>query len=143
MEFRHRTRIALRFADMDAFGHVNNAHYLTYIEEARVRYFDMVVNWEYDWNKQGIILAKAEVNYIRPIHFKDLITIETRCVRIGTKSMQLDYRIMKTSASADVLMAEASTILVAYDYESRQSIPVPEAWQKALTDFENGKGAVA
>jgi len=60
--FKHKTPIEIRFADVDAFGHVNNARFLTYIEMARVKYFDEVVEWGYDWSKEGIILARAEVD---------------------------------------------------------------------------------
>ena len=58
--FKHKTSIEIRFVDVDAFGHVNNANYLTYLEIARVRYFDDIADWQYNWSKKGIILAKAE-----------------------------------------------------------------------------------
>ena len=56
--FRHQTNIQLRFKDIDALGHVNNANHFTYFEVARVRYFDEVVKEAVEWSRQGIILAK-------------------------------------------------------------------------------------
>src|ERR1051326_5853842 len=86
ISFRHKTKMEIRFVDVDAFGHVNNANYLTYFEQARVSYFDEVAGWDYDWSRQGIILARAEVNYVLPANFRDEVYVYTRCSRIGTKS---------------------------------------------------------
>ncbi|MBK9524941.1 MAG: acyl-CoA thioesterase [Bacteroidetes bacterium] len=64
--FKHKSPLHIRFSDVDAFGHVNNACYLTYIEEARVSYFEEVVDWSHDWSTKGIIIAKAEIDFILP-----------------------------------------------------------------------------
>ena len=136
MSFRHSTPVEVRFVDIDAFGHVNNANYLSYIEQARVKYFDDIVNWPYDWNNEGIILAKAELDYIQPIRFKDEITVYTRCSRLGTKSLDLEYRIVKISDGKEILMADANTVLVAFDYHKKNPIEVPQEWRRALLAYE-------
>ena len=136
MSFRHSTRVEVRFVDIDAFGHVNNANYLSYIEQARVNYFDGIVNWPYDWSKEGIILAKAELDYIQPIKFKDEITIYTRCSRLGNKSLDLEYRIIKIQDGKEILMADANTVLVAFDYINKKPIEVPADWRRALLSYE-------
>jgi acyl-CoA thioester hydrolase len=136
MSFRHSTRVEVRFVDIDAFGHVNNANYLSYIEQARVNYFDEIVNWPYDWSKEGIILAKAELDYIQPIKFKDEITIYTRCSRLGNKSLDLEYRIIKMQDGKEILMADANTVLVAFDYINKKPIEVPAEWRRALLAYE-------
>src|SRR6188768_2836860 len=96
--FRHKTKIELRFADIDAFGHVNNAVFLTYFEQARVHYFDHVLGWDYDWSKEGVIVARSEIDYILPVHFRDTITMYTGCSRIGNKSFDISYQAMRTDA---------------------------------------------
>ena len=63
------SKVNIRFSDLDLFGHVNNAVYLTYYEEARVSYFDEVVGYDYDWSKEGVILARIEVDFLIPILF--------------------------------------------------------------------------
>ena len=135
-KFKHSTSVEIRFVDVDAFGHVNNAHYLTYIEQARVKYFDDIVNWNYDWSKRGIILARAEINYSVPALFRDEIMILTRCSRIGTKSFDLEYRMIKTVDGKEVLLADAKTVMVAFDYTLNHSIPVPGEWRDAINKFE-------
>lgn len=140
--FKHKTPIEIRFVDIDAFGHVNNANYLTYLEQARVSYFDDVVDWTYDWTKEGIILAKAEIDYILPIHFKDEIYVQTRCSRIGTKSFDLEYQIIKIHQGKELLLADGCTVLVAFDYITRKSIEVPTEWRNALIKFEGNDALV-
>ncbi len=135
-KFKHRTVLEVRFIDVDAFGHVNNAHYLTYFEQARVKYFDDIIGWKYDWNKQGIILARAEINYTEPVLFKDDLCIRTHCSRIGTKSFDLDYLLIKMNKEEEIILAEGKTVMVAYDYDTGHSIPIPEKWIIAIKKFE-------
>jgi acyl-CoA thioester hydrolase len=134
--FKHKTPIEVRFADVDAFGHVNNAKYLTYFEQARVRYFNDIVDWTYDWSKEGIILAKADIDFIRPIHFRDEIIVFTRCARLGNKSFDLQYQIMSYKDGEEILMSDCTTVMVAFDYVSKKSIVVPEEWKQALKKYE-------
>jgi acyl-CoA thioester hydrolase len=134
--FKHSMRPEIRFVDVDVFGHVNNAHYLTYFEQARVKYFDDIVGWKYDWSKQGIILARAEINFVMPVLFRDEAVIMTRCSRIGNKSFDLDYRMIKKVNGIEVLLADGKTVMVAFDYDTKQSIPIPEQWKKLLDEYE-------
>jgi len=137
-KFKHSMRPEIRFVDVDVFGHVNNAHYLTYFEQARVKYFDDIVGWKYDWSKQGIILARVEINYVLPVLFRDEAVIMTRCSRIGNKSFDLEYRMIKSENGKEVLLADGMTVMVAFDYITNQSIPIPEEWKKLLLEYENG-----
>ena len=126
----------IRFIDVDAFGHANNAHYLTYFEQARVKYFDDIMGWKYDWSRQGIILARAEINYKEPVLFRDDLFIMTHCSRIGKKSFDLDYLVIKKSNEQEIVLAEGKTVMVAYDYDAGESIAVPEKWIGAIKKFE-------
>ena len=118
---------------MDAFGHVNNAHYLTYLENARVRYFDEIVGWDYSSSGQGIILAHAEIDYLKPVRLGDSLLMYTRCSNIGGKSLTFEYLLVR---SDDVVMARANTVLVAYDYPGQQTISVPDRWKEAIKTYE-------
>ncbi len=135
-KFNHRSSTEVRYVDVDAFGHVNNANYLTYFEQARVRYFEDVMGWKYDWSEQGIILARAEINYQIPVLFKDNIFILTRCSRIGTKSFDLEYNVVKVVDGKDILLADGKTVMVAFDYQINQSILIPDNWISAINKFE-------
>ena len=136
MSFRHTSNVYIRFNDIDAFGHVNNAVYLTYVEQARVHYFNEIIGWEWNWAKHGIILAKAEIDYLQPILFNDDVRIKTRCARIGTKSMDIEYQLVKHQEGNEILMAAANTVIVAFDYPSRKTVAVPEEWKTAILAYE-------
>ena len=137
-KFKHSMRPEIRFVDIDAFGHVNNAHYLTYFEQARVKYFDDVVGWKYDWSKQGIILARAEINFVMPVLFRDDVKIMTRCSRLGNKSFDMEYVLVKAENDNEVVLADGKTVMVAFDYATNQSIPIPDLWKKVLINYEDG-----
>lgn len=135
-EFKHKTPIQIRFKDVDMMRHVNNANHFTYLEIARAKYFDDVVGEEVDWSKEGIILAKSTCDYKMPILFKDKVFVYTKCSRIGNKSFELSYAIIKDKNGKEIVLAEASTIQVCFDYEKRKNILMPDKWKKKILIFE-------
>ena len=90
----------------------------------------------YDWSKQGIILARAEINYVKPVLFRDEMILWTRCSRIGNKSFDMEYRIVRTNSGEEELLADGKTIMVAFDYEKNLSIQIPQAWKDILLNYE-------
>ena len=134
--FKHKTPIQIRFKDIDLLGHVNNANHLTYLELARVKYFNDVIGEEINWSKQGIILAKATIDYKLPILFKEKIFVYTKCSRIGNKSFEMAYALIKEENEKEIIVGEASTVLVCFDYDKSQSIQMPEQWKKIILSFE-------
>jgi len=133
---KHTTPITIRFADTDQLGHVNNAVYLTLFEQARVSYFNDLLTGTIHWDEKGIVIARAEINYLLPIKFEDSISVETCCTAMGTKSIELTYRIFKTSEQAPIEVASGMTVMVCFDYRSQQSIEIPQEWKEQLEQFE-------
>jgi acyl-CoA thioester hydrolase len=134
-EWRFCLPIALRFSDLDAFGHVNNAVYLTYIEAARTTYLRRVAGIQ-GVRDMAMILARAEVDYRLPVLISDRLEAEVRAVAIGTKSFTLAYRLWVTRAGTRLLVAESRTVLVCYDYPNERSVPVPPDLIAGLEAFE-------
>jgi acyl-CoA thioester hydrolase len=134
--FRHRTRLEVRFRDIDAFGHVNNASFVTYLEQARVRF--LIDTLQVDVVQSlPVILAALTVDFRAPILFGQQVGIGTRVDWIGNTSLSMSHEMTASDpADGDRLVAEASTILVAYDYESEQPIRVPDAWRDAFATHE-------
>lgn len=137
--FRHKAQIQIRFCDTDMLGHVNNANYLSYMEMARVSYFNEVMP-KLDWSGQGIILAKAEISYKAPLFLEDNLFIYTGVEQISGKSFTMRYRFIKKTEAGELLAAEGSTLMVCYDYRENHSIPVPDFWKKAIEFYEEGLG---
>lgn len=139
MSFRHATPIQIRFADVDAMNHVNNAKYLTYIETARICYFKEVLLRTDMRVSPGFILAKATIDFLLPVAIADEIKVMTRCSRIGNKSFDLEYEIIRLNPYPPATVAKAQTVLVGYDYQSQKTIQIPEEWKKKIGEYEGGK----
>ena len=120
-DFVHRETV--RFRDLDSLGHVNNAVFLTYLEEARIAYLDPL-----GAEASDMILARVEIDFRAPLRMGDELEIGVRPARVGTKSFDLEYEVR----SGGTLAAEAKTVLVSYDYASARPIELPEAWREAL-----------
>ena len=123
----------MRFRDIDAFRHVNNASFFTYIEEARIRYLVDVLKLD-AVERMPLILAAVKIDFRAPILFGQEVDIGTVVDWIGRSSFAMSHRLI---ASPDGrLVAEADTILVAYDYAAEEPMAVPDDWRSAFADWE-------
>ena len=107
MPFVHTETV--RFRDVDALGHVNNAAYLTYLEQARIAFLAPM-----GADQTGMILARAEIDFRAQVGFGERVETEVRPLAVGTKSFELAY----TLRVGETVVAEAKTVLVAFDYAS-------------------------
>ncbi len=131
-EFRHRTSLEVRFRDLDAFAHVNNAVFSTYVELARIRYLLDVLRPDRPFERMSLILARLAIDFRSPIQFGEQVVIETRVTDIGRSSFGMAHRM----TAAGRLAAELETVLVAYDYTTSRPMPVPDAWRERLAAHE-------
>jgi acyl-CoA thioester hydrolase len=116
----------VRFRDLDGMAHVNNAVFLTYLEQARLAWFgESAVQPLGD-----VILARTEIDFRAPLHMGEVVEIGVRASRVGTKSFELEYELQTDGR----VVAEAKSVLVGYDYERAESTPVPERWRRRLID---------
>lgn len=118
--FTHR--LGVRFRDCDMFGHVNNAVYFTYFEEARVAWWRNL--GAADLPSGGTVVVHAECDYRVPVLLNHPLEVEVFLVGIGRTSYTLGYRLVRTDIGA--LMAEGKTVSVTTDPVTGQPIPVPE-----------------
>jgi acyl-CoA thioester hydrolase len=132
-EFRHRTRLEVRFRDIDAFRHVNNAAFFTYIEQARIRYLIDLLDVE-AVERLPMILAAVQIDFRSPILFGQEVEIGTRVDWIGNTSFSMSHHL--TANPQARVVAEAATILVAYDYTTEKPMPVLDAWRDAFRRWE-------
>jgi acyl-CoA thioester hydrolase len=137
-KFRFNQTIEVRFADLDVLGHLNNATYLTFIEQARILYIQEVCGWSGEWQRLGMILARTEIDYKLPVTFGDVVVVFVRTSHIGNKSFDLEYLMSRQrGADAPQIVAAAKTVMVAYDYAQETSISVPQAWREAMFAYES------
>ena len=128
--------IQIRFADVDLANHVHNAVYLHWFELARMELLRNVVTPEHDWQTEGLILARNEVDYRMPVNMTDRIEATAWCAAIGTKSFDLQYRILRTAGPKPGVCAEGRSIMVCFDYIAEATIAIPTDWRKALEEMK-------
>lgn len=116
---------------MDALNHVNNAVYLTYFEVARTKYWRDLIKW--NWDEVGIIVARVEIDFLKPITLNDEIRVYVRTSRVGASSFDLEYAIVSlNNESAEVVHSIGKTICVSFDYNINKSTPIPAIQRKNM-----------
>lgn len=133
--FRFHTGIQLRWKDIDQFGHVNNAVYLTYFETARFYYNRDINHW--NWEEDQYIIASMKVDYLRPLHYPGDIKVYLRTSDIGEKSFQFHYAITYERNGLEKIAATGESTQVMYDLSTRKTIPIPERLIQQWEHFEN------
>ena len=133
-DYKYKTPIAKRFSDIDAVGHVNNAIYLTYFEEARLRYFHEAIQW--DWSESGIIVGRSEVTYHKPIMLHDEIHCYVRTSRIGNSSFDMMHILVKTTPNGEEICTTGKSVLISYDYKANKSVPSPQAERRRMIEYD-------
>jgi len=128
MPFTHT--LAVRFRDLDLFGHVNNAVYLTYLEEARIAFMTHtgIRNWQD--RSRSTIVAHIDIDYRAPAKLGDTLELVLTVSRIGNRSFSLHYEV--TQIDTRTRIAEANSVQVCYDFEADHVIALPEAWLASL-----------
>ena len=136
-DFHFSHPIEVRYGDLDPQGHVNNASFLTYFEQARIHYLAELglINKRSSSFEVGIILADAQVTYLAPVLFGMSLSIKVSVTRLGNKSMTMEYLMFDTATGKE--LARGSTVLVTFDYQKQQSMPVPDDWREKISAFEN------
>lgn len=127
--YRFTLPMEVRFRDLDALGHVNNAVYLTYFESARMAYW-MHVNGRTDLSGMNMILARAEVDYRSQLGYGDLLEIGVRCASIKRSSFVLEQAMVERRSGR--LVAQARKVLVHYDYGEQRTKPLTEDQRQLL-----------
>jgi len=131
--FRFRLQIQARFRDCDMFGHVNNAVYFTYMEEARWAYWRQLTGDSPQGNLPGLILARAECDFIRPIRGGERVDVWLGTTKIGRTSVAMDCEMLDDKGA---LVARGKTVMVAYDYAAVKPMPVPDWCRTRLEEYE-------
>jgi acyl-CoA thioester hydrolase len=133
-KFFHPTEV--RYGDLDPQGHVNNAKYLTYFEQARIYYFMQLELFSKDQSfmEIGVIVADIHITYHAPTHYGDNIKVGVKTTKVGNKSMTVEQCVM--NADTGKVMASGTVILVTFDYEGLKTIAVPDDWRKTVLAFE-------
>ncbi|GAA0525723.1 acyl-CoA thioester hydrolase [Halorubrum aquaticum] len=125
----YTTDVPVRFRDIDAMGHVNNAVYATYLEQARTDYFRDVLGA--DLSGVATVLASVSIQFRRPVELEDgAVTVEVDVPELGESSVPMAYEVRAGGET----VAEAESVQVAVDDEG-SSRPIPEEYREAIETY--------
>ena len=128
----YRHQLEVRFRDCDPLGHVNNAVYLTYLEQARFAHWRAVWGFNFEGlpsNAPGVILARAEIDYRRPARYGDVLEVRISLDRIGRTSFTYLYEVVD---QAGAVVAEAKSVQVMYDYAAGTPVALSDEMKAKL-----------
>lgn len=125
------TPVQKRFSDVDSFMHVNNIWQQSYFDMGKTEFYTRVLGITGVFDKLRIITASTHTDYLGQVRLTDDIVVRTDVSRIGNKSMTLHQRIM----CGERLLTESSSVMVAFDFELQQTVPIPEAWRAKLAEY--------
>jgi acyl-CoA thioester hydrolase len=132
-DFEYETELQVRFRDLDAMGHVNNAVYATYLEQARVDYYDDVLGVGLD--DIDTVLVNLEIDYRHEVTLDDgTVTVAMGVRSIGESSVVVGYELR----AGDRVAATAETTQVYVDPEAGTSRPLPEDWVETMKSLRLG-----
>ena len=135
-EFKHLIGLNIRYADLDTFGHVNNKAYLSFLEEARIDYHRKIFNWKKDLEFSAVV-AKIEINYIKPVFYSDNLFAYTKTSHIGNKSFELTTLfVVKNDKGNNNIVANAKVVLVSIDKNTGKPNFITDEEKKKILEFD-------
>lgn len=123
-----RTRVALRWSDLDAFDHVNNSRYLTFLEQARIECFE-AIGEAWLTEHAAPVVASATLNFRYPIGYPAEVFVELSTTRVGTSSLVIDHRIVSADGT---LHCDGHVVAVWVDRREGKPTELPDGVRRAL-----------
>lgn len=125
------TPVQKRFSDVDSFMHVNNIWQQSYFDMGKTDFYVKVLGIPGVFDRMRIITASTHTDYLGQVRLMDDIVVTTDVSRLGNKSMTLHQRIML----GDKCLTESSSVMVAFDFELQQTVPLPDEWRERLSEY--------
>jgi acyl-CoA thioester hydrolase len=124
----HVERIAIRWGDMDAMGHVNNTVYFRFMEQARIGWFEGLVPRGEAWKRTGIVVANASCNFKRAMNYPGSVDVRLYAAPPGGSSVATFYELVVDGE----LYADGAATVVFVDIERQKPVRIPEAIRARL-----------
>ena len=138
--------VDVRWGDMDAYGHVNNARYFTYCESARIRYFEAVeleasrAGRDSSADQEGPAVVSATCNFRRQVHYPAKLEVGARASKVGRSSFDLEYviryRAEDPSGRGGEVVADGGSVVVWVDYAAGKSAPLPKSLKERIRQLD-------
>ncbi len=136
VHFNHSVGIQIRFNDIDQLGHVNNASQISFLDYAKVCYFDALNNGEVDWSDAQFVMVNINVSYCEQIFMRENIEARTKITEIGNKSIKI-LQVLVNKDNGHIKTVSHG-VMCAFDMKTQQSVLVSQEWRDKINRFEVG-----
>lgn len=132
--FRTTLPIQIRFNDIDPLGHINNSQYFSYFDLGKTTYFEELRGLAINWLEGFIVIAHMDVDFLRPIFYKEPITVDSKITKLGEKSGVFLQQIRNINTGE--VKCRCESVFVTFDAETQRPVPINDLWRKAISKFE-------
>ena len=122
------TPIQMRFADIDSFGHANNIAQQSYFDLGKAEFFAELWRLVPEQTQTTAMIVSVQNDFLKQILWGDDISVITKVEAVGTKSLTFSQQIVR----GEDLCSRSRTVMVCYDKQAQQSVPVPAEWRKFI-----------
>ncbi len=134
--YDHIIKIPVRYNDLDTFGHVNNKAYLSYLEEARIDFHRRVFGWDGKLEFNAVV-AKIEINYLKPVFYGDTLFAYTKLSHIGNKSFEIStVFVVEKPEGKLVKVSDSKVVLVNIDLKTGKPTTISEKEREKFAKAE-------
>ena len=134
MKFRTETSIQKRFNDMDCFQHINNVCQQMYFDVAKSEFLAATLQGDAKVDRMRVVTVATNTSYMAQVRFDDDTYVTTECEKVGNKSFTLLQRIYdRREGENATIKTESRSVMVAFDFEAQEAVPVPDAWRAELS----------
>ena len=126
--FKFQHPVNTRWKDLDAFRHINNAVFLSYIEDARIV---LLKRWKINYAEKSLIVASVKIDYLKQVKHPASLIIGQKVSRIGNKSFDIKSAIFNTAESNTVCISTITS--VAFDFTKNQTVKV---FEEIIDDYQ-------
>ncbi len=125
-------KIPVRVTDINYGNHVGNDSVVSIIHEARVQFLKHYSYTELNIEGTGLIMSQLIIEFKNESFYKDIIEVKISCADISKASFQLFYKLFTNRNNKEVIIANAQTTMVCYNYENKKVVAIPEKFKTIL-----------
>lgn len=133
--FKHTMNVQIRFNDIDALGHVNNAIYMEFFDLGKANYFTAANGGPVDWRTANVVVANVNCNYLAPIYFHEPMAVQTQATYVHDRSLKLLQQLVNTETGE--VKCQCVVVMVGFDVKNGVSAPISDEWKRLLAAYED------
>jgi acyl-CoA thioester hydrolase len=137
VEFRQSTPVQIRFNDIDAFGHVNNATFQEYFDFGRMHYFYQAFDGKLFTDELALVIASIKTDFLAPILLHDNIEVRTKVDDMGNKSLKMLQHIVDVKTNQ--VKAICFSVMVCFQKSDFVSVTIPQLWRDKFNEIDNAE----